>query len=160
VTVNVSPEKLDQDIHQNIFQHCEAIITEIERHRLRQSEEIKEKKKKFFQSIKNIFIEIKLTPIYIKKIPNGYMPNDPYFQLIPWFHVTTKFGPLIIGERKRVIVLDWCLSEITNTSEQIFVNEATTKFDKTIHCLDLEKLKEYLIVLKNHFEGSNHSSKK
>lgn len=83
------------------------------------------------------------TSIYVKEIPNGYSKSNLY----PWFEVTTPKGIIEIGWRHRVIHISWDKSDIEAKSENIFVNEETTKFDKTVHAWGYEKATEYISKL-------------
>lgn len=84
-------------------------------------------------------------PIYTKEIQNEYYEDS----LNPWFLVTTFKGIIKIGWRKRVINIDWSLSDIRATSEILFANEDTTKYNKVIHAWGYEKAKEYIQKLLN-----------
>ncbi len=86
------------------------------------------------------------SPIYFEAIPNGYC-SDYCCKNKPWFIVTTHFGRIKIGWRKRVISIDWSDSKITKTAEELFPLEEVTKDGKLIHAYGYEKAKEYIDVL-------------
>ncbi len=78
--------------------------------------------------------------IYAKEIPNEY---DSHYGF-PWFLVTTQKGPIKIGWRKRVIIIDWSQCEYAASSETLFTGEAVTKDEYSIHAWGYEKAKEYI----------------
>lgn len=79
-------------------------------------------------------------------IPHGYS-DDAYYWSTPWITAYTSIGPLTIGWRKRVIVLDWSKSLFTQLADELFPDENVTKREQIIHCWGYEKLDEYLGVL-------------
>lgn len=81
--------------------------------------------------------------IKAEAIKNGY-DSDPMF---PWFKVYTTVGPITIGWRKRVISIDWGLSDISTTADHLFPHENVTKHDRLIHAWDLGKAKDYVDLL-------------
>lgn len=70
----------------------------------------------------------------------------------PWFNITTQFGVIKIGWRKRVINIDWSklyddtpeLKSINSKLTNLFENEDTTKGQNYIHAWGAEKAQEYL----------------
>ena len=86
--------------------------------------------------------------IFVEEIPNGYS-NSGYSKMFPWFKVTTKYGHIKIGWRKRVIEIDWSESALAATSKELFSDEDVTKGDQYIHAWGYEKAKEYLNKLLN-----------
>lgn len=85
------------------------------------------------------------TAIYAKKIPNEYDSES----IEPWYSVTTYKGIIKIGWRKRVINIDWTLSDIEYNGRELFASEDVTKDDKFIHACSYEKAKEYIDKLLN-----------
>jgi len=83
------------------------------------------------------------SPIYVNEIPNGYS-NGPYWELFPWFEVTTKVGIITIGWRKRVIEIDWEKTRGTKGSDALFRNEDVTKGDYMIHAWSVSDAKRYI----------------
>lgn len=86
-------------------------------------------------------IECFPSPIYVKEATNEYGG------LTPWFIVTTPKGNIKIGWRKRVILIDWDGSDIKEKAEELFTQEDTTKYDRTIHAWGYEKAKDYISIL-------------
>lgn len=97
-------------------------------------------------------------PIFVEEIPNGYC-NDWCCTHLPWFIVTTRFGRIKIGWRKRVIAIDWSELPVTKiplpkgewdkdkhfmAAETLFPLEDVTKNHFDIHAWSLEKAAEYL----------------
>ena len=81
--------------------------------------------------------------IYVKPIKNGYFSDS----LNPWFSVITYKGEIIIGWRKRVIVIDWAKSDVSMLTRYVFVDEDTTKEDRMIHAWGYEKATQYIKTL-------------
>jgi len=81
--------------------------------------------------------------IFIEEIPNGYC-SDWCCKHLPWFIVTTKIGRIIIGWRKRVISINWEQSLNDTCADDLFPNEDTTKYSRTIHAWSIEKAAEYV----------------
>ncbi len=88
--------------------------------------------------------------IYIQQIPNEYC-GPKCCPHLPWLNVTTEFGIVKVGWRKRVINLDWSASDLTAEADELFPNEQTTKGGRMIHCWGYEKLGEYLKKLSETF---------
>lgn len=84
--------------------------------------------------------------IYVEPIPNGYC-NKACCEHRPWFRVTTKIGPITIGWRKRVIVVDWNNSVLNEEAQKLFPDDQTTKAGCMIHAWSYEKAREYLAAL-------------
>lgn len=94
--------------------------------------------------IVTLFHAAQLAPIHIKMIPNEYCGRHCCYGK-PWFVVTTRVGPIKIGQRKRVTNIDWSESDVKSTAAQLFASEEVTQGDKYIHAWNFQKAKEYLI---------------
>jgi hypothetical protein len=81
--------------------------------------------------------------IFVEPIENQYDSSSPR----PWLQVTTAKGRIRLGWRKRVISISWDDSVIPETAEELFPNENTTKFDKTIHAWMHGEAREYIDTL-------------
>lgn len=81
--------------------------------------------------------------IFVEKTGSGY--DSKWGR--PWLIVTTAKGRILVGWRKRVIVLDWEGSTIETNAETMFPNEDTTKDGRMVHAWGYSKLKEYIDVL-------------
>ena len=84
--------------------------------------------------------------IFMEEIPNGYC-SDWCCEHLPWFIVTTKVGRIKIGNRKRVIEIDWSETLGTKTSDELFESEDVTKEKKLIHAWGIEKAKQYINLI-------------
>lgn len=82
-------------------------------------------------------------PIYVEEIPNRYC-KDWCCRHLPWFVVTTKVGRFTIGWRKRVIHIDWEDTTGTDTADNLFKDEDTTKGGKYIHAWSISDAKRYV----------------
>jgi hypothetical protein len=82
-------------------------------------------------------------PIYVKEIPEEYGDRPHY----PWFEVTTARGPIKIGWRRRVIMIDWSQTNIQSDAKTLFPKEDVTKDEKYIHAWGYGKAKEYINTL-------------
>jgi hypothetical protein len=95
---------------------------------------------------RKIVDEVFSEPIFVEEIKNQYC-SDWCCAHLPWFRVTTKKGVFVIGWRKRVISINWDLTVSTKDAEDLFQDENTTKYDKSIHAWGLEKAKEYVAAI-------------
>lgn len=75
------------------------------------------------------------------ELANGYWPLSPVYDDVrrPWWLVSTSFGPVRIGWRKRVLSIDW-----TATGVQCVVTDDVTKGADYVHAYSVEKAIEYL----------------
>jgi len=77
-----------------------------------------------------------------QEIPNGYS-NHPYYTLTrPWVKVTTKFGDIIVGWRKRVIQISWEGSDLAVNGHQLFADVDDTKDLYLVHAYTWEDATE------------------
>lgn len=82
----------------------------------------------------------------IRAIPNEYYTTDPtYFG--PWFIVTTQWGALRIGYRKRVISIKWDDTQINHNGGVTFKDEGVTVGRTMVHAWGKDKAIEYLSIL-------------
>ncbi len=99
---------------------------------------------------RDIFEKAGFENIHMKSLPNEYCSCDC---CAPWFNVSTDFGTIKIGWRKRVVNIDW--SVVLQTLEaagkmpersisSLFENENVTKGNTSIHAWGWEKAQEYL----------------
>lgn len=84
--------------------------------------------------------------IYVEEIPNGYC-SLACCRHLPWFIVTTRVGHFEIGERKRVISIDWTKTKGTKDAKDLFPKEGVTKSGKSIHAWTLEDAKRYVATV-------------
>ena len=80
----------------------------------------------------------------MKAIPNQYH-SGLYDN--PWFIVETKWGPLMIGWRKRVISMDWTGSQINHNGDITFKDDEVTTWRTGVHAWGKDKAVEYLRIL-------------
>ncbi len=94
---------------------------------------------------KNILSLFEASSVYVKEIPNEYYSAWSYRS--PWFLITTCYGVIKVGWRKRVLVIDWKDSDIKVFAEDLFKDEKTTKGDYMIHAWSYEDAKKYIDAL-------------
>lgn len=140
VQVDIDRE-LSQDESYEVMRMAEKVLQMLNNNTVLNSQEHKDELAKEKEELLGCFPE----QIYVKEIPNGY--HESYLK--PWFEVTTKKGIIIIGWRKRVIVIDWSKSDITQKAEDIFGSELVdgykpTMYDKLIHAWGYDKAKQYI----------------
>ena len=83
--------------------------------------------------------------LYVDEIPNEYCRHG-CCAFYPWFMVTTPYGRIKIGWRKRVINIDWSDTKIRVRGEDITADDVTKGKDY-IHAYGYEKAAQYLTVL-------------
>lgn len=84
-----------------------------------------------------------LKPIFAKSISNEYC-SRACCEHRPWFLVTSTIGEIKVGQRKRVIVIDWSNSIVTTTAEDLFPGEDVTKIASSIHAWSYDKARIYI----------------
>ena len=89
--------------------------------------------------------------IFVEEIPNEYS-SDPFFQMRPWFKVTTPIGHFKIGWRKRVINIDWSETRVRATADDLFPNDKVTKSGCSIHANSYDDARVYIaaVIAKYH----------
>ena len=95
---------------------------------------------------KNQILSLFPSYIYAEELFNQY---DSENLQQPWFQVTTSIGHFLIGCRKRVISIDYTLTDAILDAEELFPDEKVTKYDKTIHAWSLEDAKRYINIILN-----------
>jgi hypothetical protein len=134
------PRELTKADELNLMTSVEKLVKAFHEETAKDDKELKERAQKEKEEILKLFGDRK---IFVKETPNEYC--DCYIcKQLPWFVVVTDKGAVKIGWRKRVININWDQSGINSTAEELFKDEQTTKFDKTIHAWGYEKAKEYL----------------
>lgn len=90
--------------------------------------------------VRAIFLLAGIEVLFVDEIANGYWP-PVYTQRPPWFLVTTKYGVLKIGWRKRVLSVEWTRTKVRTklTTEE----NVTTEPDYT-HAWSFAKAVEYM----------------
>ncbi len=104
---------------------------------------------RFESYYRNIFEAAGFKLLGTKEIPNEYCGCE---RCSPWFLITTNFGVIKIGWRKRVINIDW--SALADSSiASLFEDESVTRGENFIHAWGLEKTQEYLSKICKHLEN-------
>jgi len=102
------------------------------------------------RQFRSIFEKAGFKEIRMAALPNEYYPSD---YSAPWFNVSTEFGTIKIGWRKRVINIDWSAMEETlracgklpkQSILSLFDKENVTKGNTFIHAWGWEKAQDYL----------------
>lgn len=85
----------------------------------------------------------------VHELANQYWPNVDEYSVIrqqnPWWLVLTKFGPIVIGNRKKVISINW--SGTTLRSKVTDDENVTSELD-FCHAWSLDKAVKYLTTLR------------
>lgn len=89
--------------------------------------------------------------VYVEPIPNRYC-SRACCRHLPWYRITTIFGVIELGWRKRVASLDWSESGFKARADTLFPFEKVTKGEHSIHADTMEKVKEYLHTLFHTFD--------
>lgn len=90
-------------------------------------------------------------PLNLKRLPNGYCGDGPHNECTickdrPWWEIDfVNVGPIVIGWRKRVIVIDW--SKTGSSLVGGITSDDTTRDDTMIHAWGYGKAIEYLITI-------------
>ncbi len=102
------------------------------------------------EHVKAMFQLAGLPVIKMKALVDGYSysPDDPRFvETLPrcaWWFCKTEIGWIEIGERKRVIAIDWSETAV----RKIITTDETTKDEFRVHAWTELKVVEYLKALK------------
>lgn len=87
----------------------------------------------------------------VEEIDNEYSPS--LIDTTPWFKVLTPIGTIKLGNRKRVINIDW-----TDTSVRTVVTtDHVTKSETNVHAWTVGKAVDYLTLLQQH--ANNEAAK-
>jgi hypothetical protein len=80
------------------------------------------------------------------ELANGYWPDSPEYDDVrsPWWLVQTSIGLIRIGNRKRVLSIDWEACEVRGLVTQ----DDVTKGDSMVHAWTVEKAVEYMRELR------------
>jgi len=132
--------ELNRQDNRNIQKYADLLEQAIREETLKNSPEAKQEAKTEKEEVLACF---EGRDIFVEEIPNGYC-SSYCCKHLPWFKVTTKKGPIIIGWRKRVISIDWSNTVDSKTSYDLFAAEDVTKDDKLIHAWGYDKAKEYI----------------
>lgn len=101
------------------------------------------------EELNAILVLAGIIPAGMQKIENQYWPNHPNYddvrQKHPWWSVITEDGVLTIGWRKRVIHIDWVLSN----RRGIVTEDDVTKDVVMVHAWSFSKAIEYLRAWKS-----------
>jgi len=98
-------------------------------------------------------------PVLSKQcLPNGYWPQVPDYKALredsPWFLVTTPFGPVQIGWRKRVIAIAWPQTPVRAHITHDDVTQSATE----VHAWTYPKAVEYLAALAKAVEDAKDAA--
>lgn len=86
-----------------------------------------------------LFFKAGFTMIKLDEIPNQYCSCS---LCAPWYRVTTEVGPIVIGQRKSVINIDW--SKTRRDLSALFRDQDVTKGPHFIHAWGDAKVETYL----------------
>lgn len=93
--------------------------------------------------MESIFTAAGVSPIHMRAIANEYCGRSCCVHK-PWYVVTSKLGPIKIGWRKRVIVIDWQDSDMVLDGEALFADVDVTKGKRFIHAYGDSRASEFI----------------
>lgn len=95
---------------------------------------------------KDIMTLAGFTVLYTWELANGYWPDAPDYDDVrrPWWLFLTEIGLIQIGNRKRVLHIQWstCLVRAIVTEDDV------TKSQEYVHAHSTEKAVEYMKALR------------
>ena len=80
----------------------------------------------------------------VEAIDNEYSPS--LIDTLPWWKVLTPIGTIKIGNRKRVISIDWTDTDVRH----VVTEDHVTKSDCLVHAWSVGKAVNYLIALQQY----------
>jgi hypothetical protein len=89
--------------------------------------------------LRAVFLLAGIEILHVDEIVNGYWP-PVYVSVPPWFLVTTKYGVLKVGWRKRVLSIEWTRTKVRG---RITADHVTCEEDYT-HAWTFAKAVEYM----------------
>jgi len=99
------------------------------------------------QHVDALFLLAGISVLSKQRLPNSYWPEVPEYQELrdasPWFLVTTPFGTVQIGWRKRVMAISWTQTPIRAHITDDDVTQSATE----VHAWTYPKALEYLASL-------------
>jgi hypothetical protein len=143
IKILVAGVELTEEEQGTVNKYVEAIQRDIFKSKEENHPDNIKERQKTIEDLKACFP----SPIYYKVISNKYWGESHYGFTTPWLIVTTTRGPITIGWRKRVIVIDWSGSDIENSADSLFSQEDVTRGDKMIHAYGYDKAREYISKL-------------
>ena len=125
----------------------DKVMTDLNRRLLAQSTRLHPEniawKEHWLAKSREVFEFAGLAPIHVREIDNGYCGPQCCPHRV-WLVVTTRVGPITVGWRKSVIVVDWTRSDVLATAYDLFRFEDVTKGHRDIHAHGYDKMAEYL----------------
>lgn len=118
------------------------------------------------QQVRAMFLLADIPVLSLKRVENGYWPDCPEYKEIreesPWWIVDTGRGEIEIGDRKRVVEIEWCGMGIVfpfvdpegdiNSSDKHFVKDINvTKWETGSHAWGYGQAVSVLTALRKTF---------
>lgn len=97
------------------------------------------------EEVKALFLLAEINATHFDEIANCYWP-EAYVEMrqkYPWWLVTTDFGVIKLGWRKRVISIHWDRTQV----RQVITLDDVTKDETMVHAWTYSKAVEYLATL-------------
>lgn len=91
-----------------------------------------------------MFLLANIDVLAIESIDNEY--SKSLIDTLPWFKVQTLFGTIKLGNRKRVIAIDWTDTDVRH----VVTEDHVTKSDCLVHAWSVGKAVNYLIALQQY----------
>jgi hypothetical protein len=88
--------------------------------------------------VRAMFLLANIDVIAVESIDNEYSPS--LIDTLPWWKVQTPFGMIKLGNRKRVISIDWTDTDVRH----VVTEDHVTKTDCIVHAWSVGKAVNYL----------------
>ena len=94
--------------------------------------------------VRAMFLLANIDVISVESIDNEYSPS--LIDTLPWWKVQTPFGMIKLGNRKRVINIDWTDTDVRH----VVTEDRVTKSETHVHAWSVGKVVNYLIALQEY----------
>lgn len=94
--------------------------------------------------VRAMFLLANIDVLAVEAINNEYSPS--LIDTVPWFKVLTPIGTIKLGNRKRVINIDWTDTDVRHD----VTDDHVTKSETHVHAWSVGKAVNYLIALEHY----------
>lgn len=145
---------LTEEVQSRIFAACAKIVNEVQEEWARTDPGVMDRAKSELASFQDLFKEAGLTPVLVEPIANDYWPQVGKYAALrfahPWAIVTSEVGRVKIGNRTRVLSIDWSDSIVKADAPTLFPKHESSKgraFEHWIHAWSRDEATEILKTL-------------